>query len=42
MQKRLREVLGPLPDNVAYVPIDFARQDLAEMLNRNGYVAGKA
>jgi methyltransferase (TIGR00027 family) len=40
-KKRVIELLGSLPGNVTYVPIDFARQDLADVLKRSGYDAGK-
>ncbi len=34
---RVREVLGALPNHVAYAPIDFAKQDLATVLKATGY-----
>jgi methyltransferase (TIGR00027 family) len=34
---RVRDVLGSLPNHVAYAPIDFAKQDLATVLNAAGY-----
>ena len=40
-KQRVTELLGSLPANVTYVPIDFARQDLKEVLTRSGYDAGK-
>jgi methyltransferase (TIGR00027 family) len=40
-KRRVIELLGSLPGNVTYVPIDFARQDLAEALKRGGYDSGK-
>jgi methyltransferase (TIGR00027 family) len=40
-KQRVTELLGSLPANVTYVPIDFARQDLEEVLTRSGYDAGK-
>jgi methyltransferase (TIGR00027 family) len=36
-KKRVREVLGSLRPYVTYVPIDFAKEDLATVLNRRGY-----
>jgi len=40
-KQRVIALLGSLPANVTYVPIDFARQDLAEALARSGYDPGK-
>ena len=40
-KQRVTELLGSLPVNVTYMPIDFARQDLAEVLTHGGYDAGK-
>jgi methyltransferase (TIGR00027 family) len=34
---RVQEVLGPPPPNVRYVPIDFMREKLADVLGRAGY-----
>ncbi|HXB57314.1 MAG TPA: SAM-dependent methyltransferase [Vicinamibacteria bacterium] len=34
---RVQEVLGPPPPNVRYVPIDFTREQLADVLGRAGY-----
>ena len=34
---RVREVLGDPPPNLAYVPVDFQRDDLLEVLKRHGY-----
>ncbi len=39
-KKRVRESLGSLPRHVTYVPIDFAKQDLATVLNAAGYDRG--
>jgi methyltransferase (TIGR00027 family) len=36
-KKRVREIFGMLPSNVTYVPIDFAKEDLAAVLERAGY-----
>jgi methyltransferase (TIGR00027 family) len=36
-KRRVREVLGRLPTNVIYVPIDFAKQDLPEVLRNAGF-----
>lgn len=36
-KKRVREILGSLPGHVTYVPIDFAKQDLAIVLNSAGF-----
>lgn len=36
-KERVREVLKALPDNVVYVPIDFAAEDLAETLLKSGF-----
>ena len=40
-KRRVTELLGSLPANVTYVPIDFARQDLAAVLTRSGYDAAR-
>ena len=39
-KERVTALLGSLPANVTYVPIDFARQDLAGALTHTGYDAG--
>ena len=36
-KRRVREVIGTLPKNVVYVPIDFTKQDLGTVLKRAGY-----
>jgi methyltransferase (TIGR00027 family) len=36
-KRRVREVLGRMPANVIYVPIDFATQDLQQVLRKAGY-----
>jgi O-methyltransferase involved in polyketide biosynthesis len=36
-KQRVRAALGSLPPHVRYVPIDFAKQDLAAVLNAAGY-----
>ncbi len=36
-RQRVREVIGAAPPNLRYVPIDFARQDLATVLRNAGY-----
>jgi methyltransferase (TIGR00027 family) len=36
-KKRVRETLGALPSQLKYVPIDFAKQDLATVLDAAGY-----
>jgi len=36
-KKRVREIFGRLPAGVTYVPIDFAKEDLAAVLERAGY-----
>jgi methyltransferase (TIGR00027 family) len=36
-KKRVREILGSLPGHVTYVPIDFAKQDLASVLDSAGF-----
>jgi methyltransferase (TIGR00027 family) len=36
-KKRIREILHALPRHVTYVPIDFTKQDLAEVLDAAGY-----
>jgi len=36
-KRRVQEVLGRLPTNVIYVPIDFAKQDLREVLRKAGF-----
>lgn len=38
--RRVREVLGQLPEHVTYVPIDFNQQSLAERLAAHGYEPG--
>jgi len=40
-KKRVIELLGALPDHVTYLPIDFARENLADALKRYGYDSGK-
>ena len=39
-QKRLKKVLGRLPPNVTFVPIDFDRQELGNGLAEAGFRAG--
>ena len=36
-KSRVREILGSLPGHVTYVPIDFAKQDLATVLDSVGF-----
>ena len=36
-RRRAAEVIGPPPPNLVYVPIDFTRQKLADVLRRAGY-----
>ena len=36
-KKRVREILGSLPGHVTYVPIDFAKQDLAMVPDSAGF-----
>jgi methyltransferase (TIGR00027 family) len=36
-KNRVRAVLGTLPEYVRYIPIDFATEDLATVLQRGGY-----
>jgi methyltransferase (TIGR00027 family) len=36
-KNRVRQILGSLPGHVTYVPIDFAKQDLATVLDAAGY-----
>jgi methyltransferase (TIGR00027 family) len=36
-KRRVREVLGGLPDNVTYVSIDFTKEKLSDVLQRAGY-----
>ncbi len=36
-KRRISEVLGSLPGNVVYVPIDFTRDSLREVLQKAGY-----
>jgi methyltransferase (TIGR00027 family) len=36
-KKRVREILNGLPPHVAYVPIDFTKDDLATVLREAGY-----
>jgi methyltransferase (TIGR00027 family) len=36
-KRRVQEVLGRLPANVIYVPIDFTKQDLRQVLHDAGY-----
>ena len=36
-KKRVREILNALPAHVAYVPIDFTKDDLATVLRQAGY-----
>jgi O-methyltransferase involved in polyketide biosynthesis len=33
----IREVLGRLPTNVMYMPIDFAKQNLRDVLRKAGF-----
>jgi len=40
-KKRVREILGSLPPQVVYVPIDFTKQDLATVLRNAGYSRSK-
>ena len=39
--RRLRAVLGPVPDRVRLVPVDFETDDLATVLPTNGFDAGR-
>jgi methyltransferase (TIGR00027 family) len=36
-KQRVREILGSLPSNVVYVPIDFTREKLNDVLTKAGY-----
>ena len=36
-QRRLKQVLGQVPDHVAYVPIDFNTQNIPDELKKAGY-----
>ena len=36
-KRRVRDVLGCLPENVTYAPIDFTREKLEDVLQRTGY-----
>jgi methyltransferase (TIGR00027 family) len=36
-KRRARAVLGPQPSNLVYVPIDFTRQQVGDVLQRAGY-----
>ena len=36
-KRRVREVIGAPPPNLVYVPIDFTRQNLGEVLRKAGY-----
>jgi methyltransferase (TIGR00027 family) len=36
-KRRVREVIGAPPQNLVYVPIDFTRQNLGEVLRKAGY-----
>jgi methyltransferase (TIGR00027 family) len=36
-KNRVRDILGSLPAHVTYVPLDFAKQDLATVLDAAGY-----
>lgn len=36
-KRKMAEILGSLPDSVTYVPIDFARQALSEVLPAEGW-----
>jgi len=40
-KKRVREILGNLPPQAVYVPIDFTRQNLATVLRNAGYSRSK-
>ena len=37
-KRRVRDVLGCLPENVTYAPIDFTREKLEDVLQRTGFV----
>lgn len=39
-KRRIETVLGGVPGNVVYAPIDFAREDLREVLRRAGFQPG--
>jgi methyltransferase (TIGR00027 family) len=36
-KKRVREIMGVLPSHVAYVPVDFTKDDLGTELGKGGY-----
>ena len=36
-KRRISEVLGKLPENVVYVPIDFTRENLGDVIQKAGY-----
>jgi methyltransferase (TIGR00027 family) len=36
-KRRVREILGSLPKDVSFVPVDFAKEDLGTVLKRAGY-----
>ena len=40
-QRRVEAALGGAPANVAYAPIDFAKESLGETLRRAGFQAGR-
>ena len=40
-KRRVEAALGGLPANVAYAPIDFARENLGEVLRHAGFQAGR-
>jgi methyltransferase (TIGR00027 family) len=40
-KRRVAEALGGAPPNLTYVPIDFRRDNLAEVLDRAGFHAGQ-
>jgi methyltransferase (TIGR00027 family) len=40
-KKRVTEVFGGLPSNVAYAPIDFTKEKLGDVLTRAGYRAAE-
>jgi len=40
-KRRVREVLGALPEKVTYAPIDFTKESLGEVLPRYGFNTGR-
>ena len=40
-KRRVREVLGSLPQNVTYAPIDFTKESLGDVLPKYGFNSGK-